>query len=239
MKDEIYQFSNLLSYPKLKHGISTKSFGSMKKEDGEINYENLEYFRTKLGIKERAVTMQQIHSGNVSIVRDASNLRIADTDALVTNKKGIPLIVLTADCLPILLFDPKKEVIGLVHAGYRGLLNRIIEHTIDRMKSEFGTDSKDIIVGIGPAIEQRCYEVGEEVIAKFTDAFPSFQNIFIKKDEKYFLNLREIALQSLLKEGITKDHIEVADVCTKCDDRFYSYRGGDKNGRFGSIICLR
>jgi len=238
MKDEIYQFNNLLTYSSIKHGISTKSFGSLKNEDGGINYDNIESFRTKLGIKDRAITMQQIHSGNVVTVHDSNNLRIAETDALVTNQKGIPLLVLTADCLPIFLFDPKKEVIGLVHAGYRGLLQHIIEKTIQRFSSEFGSETKDIVVGIGPAIEPECYEVGEEVIAKFQDAFPSFQAIFVQKQEKYFLNLREIAVQSLHKEGISKEHIEVAAICTKDDERFYSYRGGDKNGRFGSIICL-
>lgn len=238
MPNNIYQFTNLLAYPQLHHGVSTKACGSMKKEDGSIDFAHLETLRNQLGITEREVTMQQIHSGNVVTVADTTHLRFAETDGLVTNQKGIPLTVLTADCLPILFFDPKKGVISVAHAGYRGLLRHIIEHTVDRMQKEFGSDPKDLVVGIGPSIETMCYEVGEEVIDEFESTYPLFENMFVEKEGKYFLNLREIAEQSLRATGIEKAHIEVANVCTKCDDRFYSYRGGDINKRFGSIIAL-
>ena len=157
---------------------------------------------------------------------------------MLTRTKQIPLAVLTADCLPILLYDPKKEVIGIVHAGYKGLLNQIIGNTVQRFISDFESNPADIIVGIGPGIETMCYEVGDEVIEKFEKTFPSFENIFVEQTGKKYLDLRGIAHQCLMQEGIPKEQIENIDVCTKCSEDFYSYRGGDVNGRFASIICL-
>src|SRR5258708_34113916 len=90
--------------------------------------------------------------------------------------------MLNADCLPFLFFDSKKEVIGVAHAGYRGLLNHIIEHTIERFVTDFNCNPKDILVGIGPSIEMTCYEVGEEVIDEFKKTFPTFEKMFIEKD---------------------------------------------------------
>ncbi len=158
----------------------------------------------------------------------------------VTNNvvKNIPLAVLTADCLPILFYDPKKEAIGIAHAGYKGLLNHIIENTVACFASNFKSDPKDIVVGTGPSIERDCYEVGVDLIEKFQKEFPGFENIFAEKEKKYFLDLRTIAQQCLVKEGILRENIEFMDICTKCDPNFYSYRGGDKEQRFASIISL-
>lgn len=238
MRNEKYQFTNLLQYKNIIYGISTRTFGSMKNEDGSLDCDNLEAYRKSLGIKEKAVLMNQIHGGTVAIVKDGKVEQVSETDGLVTNKKSIPLAVRTADCLPIMFYDPVKEVIGIAHAGYRGLLNHIIENTITHLVAHFNCNPKDILVGIGPSIETKCYEVGKEVIEKFEKTFPEFENRYVSKEGKFYLNLRGIAQQCLIKKGILKEQIEVMDVCTKCDPNFYSYRGGDKNGRFVSMISL-
>lgn len=238
MINEKYQFKSFLNYPNIVHGISTKAFGSMKKKDLQIDITALSRFALSAGCNDEVVTMRQIHSGNISVIENTNVLRIAETDALITNKQNISLAVLTADCLPILFYDPQKEAIGIAHAGYKGLLNHIIENMVECFVSQFKSNPEDIVVGIGPGIEIMCYEVGKEVIGQFENIFPTFTNMYIKKKGKFYLNLRHIAQQCLLSKGIIKEHIEIMDICTKCDGQFYSYRGGDGEKRFASLISL-
>ncbi len=239
MTNEKYQFHSFLTYKNIVHGISLKTLGSMKRQDDQqIDRKKLALFAKSLGINDKIICMRQIHSGTVSLIDDLDHLQISETDGLMSNKKHIPLAVLTADCLPILFFDPKNEAIGIAHAGYKGLLSHIIENMIHRFVSSFKSDPKDILVGVGPSIEMTCYEVGEELIDQFQKTFPKFKNTFVKKDGQFYLGLREIAEQCFEKEGILKENIEVMDICTKCDINFYSYRSGDKDGRFVSIISL-
>lgn len=207
-------------------------------DDNQIDRAALLNFEKTLGIMDPVVIMKQIHGGNVALVENLKTNRIPDTDGMVTDKRYIPLAVLTADCLPILLYNPQKQAIGVAHAGYKGLLNHIIENTVDVFVTAFQSDPQDIIVGIGPCIETMCYEVGSEVIEKFEKTFSEFTNMYTEKDKKTYLDLENIALQCLQKSGILKKHIEVMDICTKCDEHFYSYREGDGDRRFASIISL-
>jgi polyphenol oxidase len=238
MANEKYQFKNFLQYKNLAHGISSKVFGSIKKNKSDIDREGLATFAKSIGVTGDIICMRQIHSGTVRIVQDTSDLRITQTDAMVTNNKNLPLAVLTADCLPLIFFDTKKNAIGVAHAGYKGLLNNVLENTILHFVSAFKSDPNDIIVGIGPSIEMDCYEVSEDRIEEFQKVFPKFENIYIKRAEKFFLDLRSVAQQCLVKEGILKENIEVIDICTKCDQEFYSYRRGDYEQRFVSLISL-
>jgi len=239
MMDGKYVFDSFLQFPNIIHGISSKKDGSMKREDDkQIDREALSKFAKSVGITTDIVCMKQIHGGTVSLVENTQKLVIPETDSLITDKKNIPLAVLTADCLPIMFYDPTREAIGLAHAGYQGLLNHVIENTIHSLAANFKSRPHDIIVGIGPCIERNCYEVGEELIETFQKTFPSFENIFVEKKGKYYLDLRTIAEQALRKEDILKKHIEVMDICTKCDPNFYSYRGGDGDKRFVSLISL-
>ncbi len=240
MMTKAYQFKNLLQYKDIVHGISSKAFMSMKRLDTkQVDRSALLNFEKTLNIFDSVITMKQIHSGNVAVIEKLDKTQIPDTDGMITDKHYFPLAVLTADCLPLLFYDPKQNAIAVAHAGYKGLLHHVIEHTIKRMHSEFDSNPKDIIVGIGPSIERDCYEVGKELIDQFKEAFPKFKNIYTETEGNYHLDLRAVAQQCLLKEGILKEHIEVMDICTKCDPNFYSYRGGDGDHRFASIICLR
>lgn len=238
MINEKYHFHNLLRYKNIAHGISSQAFGSIKKDALAVDREKLTAFAKTIGITGDIVCMRQIHSCNVRVVDDTSDLRIQATDGLITNKKHLPITVLTADCLPVLFYDAKREVIGVTHAGYKGLLNHVLENTVKRFVSDFRSNPKDIIVGIGPSIETDCYEVGEDRIEEFRKVFPSFNNMFAKKGGKFYLDLRSVARQCLIKEGILDEHIEVMDICTKCNQNFYSYRRRDTYQRFASIISL-
>lgn len=213
---KIFQFNNLLAYKNIKQGVSTREFGSMKNEDGSSKKEDLNVFLKELNISSSAITMGQVHGSNVIEIKDINVSRVENTDGMITAAKNTPLTVLTADCLPIVFYDPKKQIIGIVHGGRKGLYAGIIENTIDKLKSEFNSDPKNIIVGIGPGIEKKCYEVDSE-----------------------FIDIRKIAHNALVKIGIKEENIEDMDICTKCNmDKFYSYRGGDLNSRFASVISL-
>ncbi len=213
---KIYKFSKFKSNNKIASGISTKDFGSMKNEDNSINGKNLEIFLKSLGSGENVVRMRQIHSGNVEVVTNNVKSPIENTDGLITDKKNVSLCVLTADCLPIVFYDIQKQVIGIAHGGRKGLQSGIIENIVEKFKNDFKSDSADIIAGVGPGIEKKCYEVDGELI-----------------------DIRKWANDLLLKEGIKRENIENLEICTKCDsEEFYSYRGGDSYNRFATVISL-
>ncbi|HUQ85003.1 MAG TPA: polyphenol oxidase family protein [Candidatus Limnocylindrales bacterium] len=213
---DIYKFKVFSHFKNISHAISTKKFGTIKNDDNLINRENLTKFLKHVKLPDSAICMNQIHSGNVEVVNNFDKLLIENTDGLVTAKKNISLCVVTADCLPILFFDPINQVIGVAHAGRKGLLKGIIKNTIEKFKKEFKSDSKNIFVGIGPGIEKKCYEVNGRL-----------------------LDLRKIAQQMLLDEGIIQENIEDIDLCTKCNSELlYSYRRGDKYDRFATVISM-
>ena len=234
--------NNLLStITSIRLGISTKTDDSMKKTDGTVDLENIKKFLKEKKLSEQVVCMEQVHGGKAAVVSDNKLETVAEVDGLITTTKGLSLAVLTADCLPLLLHDSKKGVIGAAHAGSKGLLKKIIHNTIGVFKTNFASDPQDIIVSIGPSIEKSCYEVGSELIAQFEQEFEWFDTSYFagSNNNRYLLDLRKIALQSLIKEGILREHIEISSECTKCSvDTLYSYRGGDKTGRFVSVISL-
>jgi YfiH family protein len=235
----VITFENFSNKAEIKHAISTKAFGSMKTSELKIDRNNLSKFCKEVGMNGPIVCMDQVHSGTVAVVKNSDETLIPNTDGMITNQKNLPLSVITADCLPILLYDPRQHAVGVAHAGYKGLLRDIIHATIAAMKKEFGTQPSDLLIGIGPGIEEPCYEVGEEVIDMFrAKGFDEASKVWSTQKEKTYLSIRKIALQLLLQEGIRKENIEVSTLCTKCDDKLYSYRGGDKTGRFASVISL-
>ncbi len=189
------------------------------------------------------VTANQTHGDRVGVIdkpitcgwREQATA-IPDTDALITDRKHILLGILTADCVPILLYDPEKEVVGAVHAGWRGSAAHIVQKTVKTMTERFGSNPSFIVAGIGPAIGGCCYEVDENV-AKHFENYP---NSVIKIGEKYCIDLKDINKYQLLEAGLSPERIEVSDLCTACNnDRFFSYRKeGGCSGRFLSYIGM-
>lgn len=212
---KVVKFKKLEKQKDVIHGISTRNFGSMKNTDNTINRNNLEKFLAALSLPKWGICMEQVHGNTVTTVLDNEKLLIESTDGLITNKKNIPLCVATADCLPILFFDAKKEAIGVVHGGRRGLEAGIVENIVKEFVRQFGSNPKDIIVGIGPGIEKNCYEI-----------------------DGYFLDIYKKAVDSLLSSGVLATNIESLDICTKDSQDFYSYRKGDDTNRFVSVISL-
>jgi len=203
---------------------------------------------------ENLVTLRQRHTNNVVVVDESivethrSNPygfnRIQETaDALITNIKGLLLSVRTADCVPILLYDPKNQAIGAVHSGWRGTLAKIGTKAVERMTDVYGSDPKDIKVSIGPAIGQCCFEVGFDVYEVFVRECGEGITRFFETQpgSKPHGNIKPMNKAFLMDAGIIEENIEVSDFCTKCNpDLFYSARySGGKFGSLAAVIGLK
>lgn len=185
---------------------------------------------------------KQIHSNIVNVI-DKNNIgSIIDGDALITNEKNVPLLILTADCVPIILVDIVNKAIGVVHAGWRGTYGKICQETIKKMQQNYNTKSKDIIAIIGPLIGSCCYEVSYDLIDKFKKILQNANDEIYKiRDEKYYLDLWKINIQMLEEFGVLESNILNMDICTSCKcETFYSYRKHDKTQkRIGTFIEIK
>lgn len=183
------------------------------------------------------IFMDQVHGNHVVLIEHAMENRIADCDALITKETKIPLMVMVADCIPILFFDPHKKVIAVAHAGRNGTFLRIAQKTAKKMHTKYGCRFKDIIVCMGPSIYSCCYEVGKD-LADICDK--SFGEGFIMiRDEKYYLDLQALNHAQLLEMGIGEENIEISTECTACNEDYFSYRREGKTGRFAGFIMIK
>ena len=180
----------------------------------------------QLGIRpEDMVKSKQTHTDVVKIVTRENGgdgiLRPLDEnepyDGLITNEKKFLLCTVEADCVPVYFYDPVKEVIAMVHSGWKGTVKKISQVTIQKMKTAFGCQPSDMLVAIGPHICKDCYEVGQDVFEEFSQSFApaEMEKIFRPKNqEKYLLNLEEAVRLTLLECGVAAANIFSAGVCT-------------------------
>lgn len=193
---------------------------------------------------------EQVHGYSVHVVTDGdrgkgsrdSSGAIPGTDALITNRPGILLSSYYADCVPVMIMDPVKKVIGLVHAGWKGTMRRIAEAAVQKMSLVFGTDPGDCLAAIGPSIGSCCYEIDHPVMTAFNNSGFSPLAFTEKAGEgRWKLDLW-LANQITLEEaGIKPYNIVVAKLCTACrPDLFFSYRRqSGKCGRMASLMMLK
>jgi YfiH family protein len=225
--------------------------------------ENRRRFQTAADASELPlIALRQFHS-DVIHVFDGAPADSCRGDASITSRPGFLLAIQTADCVPILLVDPKKRAIAAIHAGWRGTLARIAVKTIGKMQMHFGTKPADLLAAIGPSIGGCCYEVGTEVATQFLSQFPDAPNYFEEfrtGDEPnpiqwlnmmppghqpppkgVLLDLRRANRSQLLATGLPAQNIQVSDLCTACrPDLLFSYRKeGPTSGRLMSVIALR
>ena len=178
------------------------------------------------------VWVDQIHS-NITINAESVST-IVTADASYTSKSGIVCAVLTADCLPVFISNLKGTVVGIAHAGWRGMIDGVIESLIDSI----GFDGKDLLVHLGPAISQLSFEVGGEVKSKYLSKNKNFENCFVYLNNKYYLDLYDAARVVLKSFGVTS--ISGGDRCTyKESDQYFSYRRDGKcSGRMAHLIWM-
>ena len=240
MVSKVFRFKNVSAYKDIIHGISTKDFGSMK-NSGVFNKKNVKTFLDGINVSsENLVLQQQTHSANITVIKDATSTLVEDNDGLITSKKDVFIGVVTADCLPVVFYDRHEEIMGVAHAGYKGLSKKIIHQMVDKLKS-LGSRPEEIVVGVGPGIGACCYDVSQERIDMFRSVFPTYNDFYGKKGKKYYLDLKKIALFNLLDEGLKESNIEIADICTRDSKDYYSYRREDKEtyGEFITVIGAR
>jgi YfiH family protein len=272
----ILQASALAKLPWLVHGFSTKP-GGVSDQNGQkvLNLgftewdtkenvlENRLRFQSALGASDlKLISLKQIHSDIIQLF-DAAPAAPCQGDASVTNRPGLLLGVQTADCVPILLVDPKKRAVAAVHAGWRGTLARIVVKAIGQMQMQFKSKPADLLAATGPSIGGCCYEVGTEVARQFLSQFaeaPEWFDEFRTGDEpnpvqwlnmmppghqpppkNVLLDLRKANRAQLLGAGLRPQNIFVSDLCTACRrELLFSYRKeGTQSGRLMSVIGMR
>ena len=195
------------------------------------------------------VMAQQVHGHNVGVVgrreRGAGVTLemppIQDCDALVTNEPETTLVILTADCVPVLFYDPVHRAIGAAHSGWRGTTQHIVQQVILHMQFLYMTEAKDLRVAIGPSIHRCCYEVDEPVAEIVRNEFG--ENYLVsrfQKPGKYLLGLQDCIKRDLIQMGVSPSNIEDAGLCTSCHtDLLFSHRKEHgKTGRECGIIRL-
>jgi len=250
---DLYKFKCFEKYNNLLHAVTKKSMEfpykfSMALHTGEERgkiIENREhiasFFKTNKNL--HFIVANQTHSDNIEIInsREAKGWgdfedAVKDCDALITNERGVMLTILTADCVPILLYDNEKKVVAAVHAGWKGTKQKIVSKTVAKMSEAFGCNPKHIVAGIAPSIGVCCYEVGEDVAKYFFD----IPEAISRKGEKYMLNLPYINKYQLFEVGLLEKNIEMSNVCTACKvNSYFSYRKEQGcSGRFMSMIGM-
>jgi YfiH family protein len=232
-----------------KNGVSKGIYNSLNcsinsKDKKENVIQNINIVSKKLNCEKKPIVALNQNHGNKVVCfnnrQDVKNKIIGD--AIVTTMKNVGISVLTADCVPILIYNPKKKIVGCVHAGWKGALNGIIENTVDKFL-ELNSNTRDLVVAIGPCINHHHYEVGHDFYKKFVDQNNNNQQFFIiLNDKKYLFNIRNYINVKLIGLGINNiDHIEMDTFSNK--ENFFSYRRSKKNddkdyGRCISVIIM-
>ncbi len=195
---------------------------------------NRRIFLKALSVPEEALAIpQQQHTATVCVVNSPG--RYDNCDALVTGVPGIFLSVSVADCTPIFLFDRKNNVVGCVHAGWRGTEQRIAENTLRTMVEQFNSNPADILAYIGPSANACCYEVGDDVAGKFDQRF------IVRRGTRKYLDIKSANEDQLRTGGIPPSNIEKNTDCTICNPQLYhSYRRDrQRSGRMMGVIGIK
>ncbi|HTJ48604.1 MAG TPA: peptidoglycan editing factor PgeF [Cyclobacteriaceae bacterium] len=247
---QLWQFDSLRDQSDIKHFVTDRNSFASEKEftlslsstpDKEEVRQNRRLLASAMGIESSQLFLpSQVHKTN--IVRVTHNTLIGElmeTDALITNESNICIAVMSADCVPVLLYDFKNKAVAAIHSGWKGTAARIVEKTLHQMHTIFGTTGKDLIACIGPSVCQASYEVGEEVIEAFHIAYGKNAALMIEQpNSKAMLDLWKANKIQLSDFGVPKSQIEISDLCTvKNNNFFFSARKGDA-GRFAAGIML-
>lgn len=237
-------------------GVSSGPFASLNFDNskGDI-YSNIDRNRAIVSKflnfnPNRLITTNQVHRDNIFIVDSPSevfqnqimNSKKMSADAILTNQKGVAIGVMTADCLPIILFDPVKRVAGIAHAGWRGTAKGICKNVIKSLSDHFESKPEDILVALGPSIGPCCYEVGVDVVSHFTSMISCTDEILIEVGgNRWKLDLRKANVSQLVECKVMKKSISISNFCTSCNTNlFFSYRKeGNLTGRQLNLVLIK
>ena len=175
------------------------------------------------------LSVKQVH-GTAALVVDralTSDDRFhGGWDALVTNQPGVMVAVRTADCVPVLVYDPTRRVVAAIHAGWRGAVAGIVRKTIALMESRFGSAPEHLRVSIGPSVGTCCYEVDEPVLDRLRQEFPDWERVVRDhRSGKAHLDLKSLIKEQAQATGVSPESITAVNLCTMChEELFFSYR---------------
>jgi YfiH family protein len=273
---EILELAPFRKLPWLLHGFSTRPGGVSPLESEKVLnlgftewdarenvIENRRLFQSAIGAGDlELIPLKQIHSDVIRVFPQPA-AGPCKGDASATDRPGLLLGIQAADCVPILLVDPKKRAVGAVHAGWRGTLARITQKAVGRMQLEFGSKPADLLAAIGPSIGPCCYEVAADFVTKFTAQFADAADYFDEPrsgeepnplqwlnmkppghqppPKNVHLDLRKANRSQLAVAGLLAKNIYVSDLCTACHTNllFSHRREGALSGRLMSAIGLR
>lgn len=259
----LLHFNNLSKFQNIFHfvttregGFSTEHLSSLNlgftvNDNPEIVLKNRQELAEAVDIVSgRFIFAKQSSKDKIMIINDKHlhkdkinvHSELIGVDAMITNKKGLCLTILTADCVPVFLYDSVKNVIGISHAGWKGTSLKITQKTAQKMHSDFSCNYEDLVVGIGPSIGPKVYEVGLDVIEKFDSTLPYYSKIITTiSNKKALLNLWNANKFQLMELGVKEENIEISEICTYTNsEKFFSARKTKgKTGRFASGIILK
>jgi len=228
-------------------GVSSSIYKSLNcgigsKDKKKNVLKNLKIVSKKIGLrKDKLILLNQIHSKKIYFMSKIPKKKLTG-DGLITNTKGLAIGILTADCVPVLFYDTKKNIIGAIHAGWRGIYKKIGKKMINCFKRE-GSKLNDVIAVIGPCISQNNYEIQNDFKKKFLDQSSDHKKYFKKVKKKIYFDLKGCIFQQLKSAGLTNIEIIKKDTFyTK--NNFFSARRSLKNkindyGRNISIIMIK
>ncbi len=259
----VYQSSQALEdVPGLAHGFSTRlggvsegSYASLdlsldRGDDPDHVRENYRRFFAAIGATGKQTAMlRQVHGDTIRTVTTADvksdlyDRRDAEGDGMITALPGVALVVFVADCIPILLCDPVRRVIGAVHAGWRGTAAGVADRAVEKMQLAYGCKPRDIRAAIGPGIGPTCFETHEDVPNAMMAAVasPALPYIKILENGKFAVDLKGINAKRLELMGLDPRNIDICDHCTAClGDKYWSHRRmGDQRGSMAAAIELQ
>ena len=231
-------------------GVSSGAFAGLNlglctEDRPQAVAENDRRFRRAFGVR-TLIRARQVHGREVLVVDRAvleeQSWWSRESDAIVTDQPNTALAVLTADCVPIVLFDPKRRVAGIAHAGWRGTCLQVAGAAVRAMAEGFGSRAEDILAGIGPGIGPGCYPVDGPVIRAVEESFGDAAADLLRPapESRRFLDLAAANRRVLIQAGVPEERIESADLCTSCrEDLFFSHRRDQgRTGRQINFVML-
>lgn len=235
-QNNILRFEKISQFQSLVHGFSTRFFGSMRPSHNS-HQESIKKFTSALQVSvDDLVRMDEVHgNGMYEITEQNKGQTIPQTDGIFTQEQNIFLGVVTADCVPLLFYDPQENLIAAVHAGWRGLYSEIINEAILCLREKH-SNIKNIFVGLGPCIRSCHYEITKDHTKVLLDKFPEWYKFIPERAGKYYLDLPGVAIFQLRRLGVLLENIEDGNYCTFEHDDVYSARRDGKD--FGEIMGI-
>jgi polyphenol oxidase len=253
---DFYSFDNLTPWSELtqasftrRGGVSQPPFDTLNAsfavgDDPESVAVNHRRMAAALGWPaDRGVSVRQVHGRSAIVVgpEHVGARTVLEADVLVTDRPGILLMLRFADCVPVILWDPNRRVVALVHAGWKGTVLGAPAAAVEMLVTRYGSSPSSILAGIGPSIGPCCYEVGEAVVQPASRVFAGAGVLERQASGGVHFDLWGANVETLMRAGVPEERIAVSGLCTRCrSDLFFSHRAsGGRSGRFAVVAGIR